>query len=953
MKKWFKRIAIVLLVLLVGLVIAPFLLKGKIIKLLKKEVNTSLNAQVDFNENVSLNFFKHFPKLTVDITETSVLGVGIFEGDTLAFIPKLSVSLDAMNIISGDRANIKALYIDNPYLNLLVKKDGAANWDIIKPDSARLDSSETELSFGLEKIEINNARFAYDDLSIPYSSFANNVNLKAVGDLEAENFTLIGTLETPSLDMTYAGLNFLHKVKTNLDLRLDVDMKNMRFTFKEAKGKLNELDLASDGFVQLNEEDMDFDLTFSSANTDFKNILSLVPAVYAKNFSDIETKGKMSFNGFMKGKMTEENYTPFAFNLEVQEGYFKYPNLPEAVKDINLALGLTNADGVPDHTVIDMPRFSAVVLNEKIFAKANIKTPLSDPLIDTELKGKLNLGQVKRFYPLDEKESYQGVIDADIAINSYLSYVETKQYDKVKTEGYFKGKDLLITTSSLQDQLTIANLDLSFNPKQVAVVAFDGSFGKSDFDIKGTVENLIPYLIKDDKLMGNISCVSNYFNTNPFMSEAPVEQVAVPMPQDTAPLSYIQLPANLDITFTADVKTLIYDNLKIDNLTGEMHMADQKIRMEKVNGSLLGGDFFIKEGTYDATSPSNPFSGLDFKLNKIDILKSVAYFEFIEKLGPIAKYADGLFSLDFKMGTELQNDLSPKYPTFNGEGVITITNTVVQGLKTLNIIGDRLNIDKLKTFEVKNLLVRFKIVNGNFALLDSLVLPLYKGISMKMSGGSSLVGDLNYFARFDIPRELFGNANEQLNGLLAKAKAKGINIDVSKMVPVDAIIGGTFMSPKITLDLGSAKKSLIDNVKEQAKKELTDKITEGKDIGKAKIEAEKERARQRANDSIEVVKQKAREKAQQIIEEAEARAATIKAEARRSAAAVKAQVYAQADSVQAKGTNPIEKLTSKKVADRMRLEADKKEEQAINEADKRADAIVEQAKQQAAKLEQL
>ena len=70
-------------------------------------------------------------------------------------------------------------------------------------------------------------------------------------------------------------------------------------------------------------------------------------------------------------------------------------------------------------------------------------------------------------------------------------------------------------------------------------------------------------------------------------------------------------------------------------------------------------------------------------------------------------------------------------------------------------------------------------------LLDSITLPLWKGSELKLTGGSSLTGDIQYFGRIDIPRALFGEANTALNGLLDKTKAKGLNIDVSSMVPVD------------------------------------------------------------------------------------------------------------------------------------------------------------------------
>jgi hypothetical protein len=303
------------------------------------------------------------------------------------------------------------------------------------------------------------------------------------------------------------------------------------------------------------------------------------------------------------------------------------------------------------------------------------------------------------------------------------------------------------------------------------------------------------------------------------------------------------------------------------------------------------------------------------------------------------------------MGTQLSTDLSPDYKTFNGEGVATISSAKFMGMETLTRLGKMLQIPMLEDFRVKDLKIKFKIINGDFALLDSLKLPLYKGIVAKLAGSSSLEGNLKYFAHLDIPRALFGEANKALNELIDKTKAKGLNIDVSQMVPVDVLISGDFNKPNLLVNLAETKRSLIDNVKEQAKKEVVKKIDEGKELGKAKIAEEKEKARQRAADSIAKVRRAAIERADRIVEEASARAAAIKAEARIVASENKKKIYTRADSIELKGNNPLEKIASKKAAEKLRKEADKKELQFIAEADKRAEAIVNKAKEQRAKLD--
>ena len=66
--------------------------------------------------------------------------------------------------------------------------------------------------------------------------------------------------------------------------------------------------LAFTGSVGLGDENTALDLTFSSPSTDFADILSLVPAIYARDFESLQTSGKMSVSGRGKGA-----YGPHAF----------------------------------------------------------------------------------------------------------------------------------------------------------------------------------------------------------------------------------------------------------------------------------------------------------------------------------------------------------------------------------------------------------------------------------------------------------------------------------------------------------------------------------------------------------------------------------------------------------------------------------------------------------------
>ena len=66
MKKAFKWTGIVLGVIFLFLLVAPFLFKGKIESAIKQAANDNLNARVNWSD-VSLSLIRNFPNLRVSV----------------------------------------------------------------------------------------------------------------------------------------------------------------------------------------------------------------------------------------------------------------------------------------------------------------------------------------------------------------------------------------------------------------------------------------------------------------------------------------------------------------------------------------------------------------------------------------------------------------------------------------------------------------------------------------------------------------------------------------------------------------------------------------------------------------------------------------------------------------------------------------------------------------------
>ena len=75
-------------------------LKSQITALVKKEINNSLDARVDFAA-VDISFFRHFPKVALGIKNMQVTGINEFAADTLFAAKDIDVAVNIMSVIKG------------------------------------------------------------------------------------------------------------------------------------------------------------------------------------------------------------------------------------------------------------------------------------------------------------------------------------------------------------------------------------------------------------------------------------------------------------------------------------------------------------------------------------------------------------------------------------------------------------------------------------------------------------------------------------------------------------------------------------------------------------------------------------------------------------------------------------------------------------------------------------
>lgn len=399
------------LILLLGAVLAiPVLFKDKILARVQQEINQSLQAKVYFDpDQISLSLFRHFPKVSAGLGGFGVVGIDQFEKDTLIHGERLDLAFNLKSVLFDEYPTLSGLYFEGGDLYIKVLEDGSANYDIVKPSEASSEESSSQFKIEIEEIQVSGLNLIYDDRSLQFVMAMGDIEAKGSGAFTQNVYDLPLQLTSTIADLNYEGTHYLSNKQFKGESLLQVDMEQMKFSFQKGNFSLNDFLFDLSGFVALPEDGIDFDLNFKSPQTDFKQLLSLVPGMYQEDFSKIKTEGLMAFEGFVRGKYSDSEFPAFDIKLEVNDGKFQYPDLPMPVSDINLKFQAINPSADLENTRIELPVFSLNVGSNPISGKLTVEN-LKDYPLDGNLNGKLNLKELTSVFPIQGTQ-ISGVLD--------------------------------------------------------------------------------------------------------------------------------------------------------------------------------------------------------------------------------------------------------------------------------------------------------------------------------------------------------------------------------------------------------------------------------------------------------------------------------------------------------------------------------------------------------------
>ena len=906
--------------LLAALLATPVLFKGRIEARVRGEVERATRVRVDWSD-VGLTFFRNFPNLTLSLRDLTVVGTDRFEGDTLAAVGDLRLALSAASVVSTLRQRgpivVRSVRIEEPVLRLRVLEDGDANWDALRPRSTREERPDgqdgllRDLAVELRSFELSGGHVVLDNARSGLFASLEGLRHSLTGNFSRESLVASTQTGADRATVRFAGAPWLAGVRLDFDADLDVDMAESRVRLLDNELRLNDLLLRFSGEVARQEDDIALDLEFDTPSTELGQLLSLVPVIYARDFAALQTAGALTASGHVRGAYGESAFPAFALTVTVEDGSFRYPDLPLPARALSADLSISNPGGDVDSTVVNLSRFHVEIGEQPIDVTLALRTPVSDPDADVSVHGVLDLGAVAQTLKLADVEGLGGTVTADAAVRARRSDVDSARFERIAARGTISARDVTLRNPELRQPITVEEATIELSPARSDLHSLRATLGSSDLQAAGTIENLLAFLLNREPLRGAGTFTSRHVVLDEWKSED--EVTAIPV------------PAMLDLTLDGAIERLSYDALEMTDVRGRLRVQDERLTMEGLTLETLGGRAGLN-GHYETTDPAQPTFALGVILDSLDVAGASAALVTMRTLAPVARYARGTFSADLDLSGTLAPDLSPVLEQLDGGGSLATSQIAIEDFPLLGRMAGLLNLSALSHPTVDAVRSSIRIQDGRLHVAP--FQTTVAGLAMTVSGSNGIDQSLDYTLGLAVPGSELGQAaTTAVRDLAARA---GLALTGADPVRVGVRVTGTVTEPALSLGLGAAAASVG---------ELAGRTTE------AAVERQLEEAQQRLEAAREEARVRARAQADSLVAEAEERAATIRAEARRLADEVRAEGNRAADEVLARATSPVARLAAEPVAERLRQEAEARASAIEREAAAGADTLVEEARQ--------
>lgn len=491
------------------------------------------------------------------------------------------------------------------------------------------------------------------------------------------------------------------------------------------------------------------DLHKYTVNSELKSVFKLEDIARFYPLDGIDLKGNLNIDVVANGTYEpQKQIFPITVTmLSLKNGYFKSAEYPVPLNNIDILTRVTSSKGSYKDLKIEILPVSFNVSQEPFMLKANLED-FSNLKYDIKSKGSVDLAQIYRIFGVSGYD-LAGKIKTNLALKGKQSDATSGQYHKLDNKGLLEIQDIEVGSDLFPKPFLIKTGRFVFFKEKMLFKDFSANYGASAFNLDGHLLNVINYLSGASKTLdGDFKFSSNHLDVNEFMAYASDAENTAAATSSTTEAGVVLIPDDINLNLSASVKNIKYDDLNIQNFTGNAETKNGKLLLKNTGFDLIGTKVNMN-ASYTPETPRKAQFTYDVKAENFDIQRAYKEIKLFQEMASAAKDVYGIVSLDYKLEGTLDENMYPVMPGLKGSGTLSLNKIQFKGFKLMNSIASKTSSEDLKDADVSQVDIKTSIKN-NIMTIERTRMRI-AGFRPRFEGQVSLDGKMNIGFRLGLP----------------------------------------------------------------------------------------------------------------------------------------------------------------------------------------------------------
>lgn len=792
LKKWLIRVAVVLasLLLLTGAV--TLVLERKVKGILVSEINKQLIAEVSVRK-VSLSLLRHFPQVSLKFSDVTVAS---FPGDTMPLLiaDRLFLQFNLLDVLRREYA-VRNIEIAEGKLSLKIRRDGKENYLILKEGTGETEAFEVALN----KVLVRDVDILYSDVKNDILVGFTCVKTAFRGNFTADLYKLKSTGDIIIREVRSGSYSFFSGQESQIDLVMEVDERKDVYTLDKGILTVEGLPFSITGTVHYGSDHENLDLAIEGNGLELEQLMGLLPGAWNEAVKAYAPEGGISFSGTVRGGYAAGTLPDVHCFFGLDKATIAHEVSGKSLQKIHCKGEFLQGE---KQSFLKVNEFSASLGNGTLAGTLEL-IGFSDPLIKMELNSDLDMGDLLSFFPMKGLTSASGRITMGIQLETALVTGKEKLVQQLlhtKTSGGIRLSNVSLKMDQVEGSLENVNGGVAIQNNDFVLNGLTGKFDRESFSFKGSITNLIPWLLlPDQRLIFAGTLRSSGINLASVTANSKGNN-------GSTVGGMVKLPESINGVLDFQIDKFSYHEITSSNVRGQIRIEPGRVllnnlRMRAFNGSV--------EGDFAVANAGGGGILLDAEVAsaKADIRLLFQQFRNFGQNDLVDKNLKGLLTSKIRVHCKLDAKGNLLYPSVDAIGDLLVEEGALVDYEPVKALARYTRLDDLSNINFHTLENQIRITQQKVIIPQMLIRS--DAADFTVSGTHGFDGDIEY------------HLSLLLSDLMTKKARRGgireeggtVEQDDRGRLTLYLMLKGPVENPKVTYDKRGHREKAVEELK--------------------------------------------------------------------------------------------------------------------------------------------